>query len=137
MRKTIREFCSRWIPGGTLIYAKGLSPDGVPNPPVIRFGLRSKSGSKLPDIVVSTKGGDLLFLVDMGENIGLITARRRMELASMFGGIGMKLMFITVFESRRSISKYLEEFSWGTTVWAADAPDHLIHFDGAGLAGPY
>jgi hypothetical protein len=31
----------------------------------------------------------------------------------------------------------LSDISWETEVWVADAPSHLIHFDGERFLGPY
>ncbi len=33
--------------------------------------------------------------------------------------------------------KYLDQISWETEVWVADAPTHLIHFNGERFLGPY
>jgi len=35
------------------------------------------------------------------------------------------------------MGQYLAEISWKTEVWCADAPTHLIHFDGERFLGPY
>lgn len=35
------------------------------------------------------------------------------------------------------MAKYLPEISWETEVWVADAPSHLIHFNGEQFLGPY
>ena len=32
---------------------------------------------------------------------------------------------------------YLPESAWETEVWVADAPGHLIHFNGERFLGPY
>ena len=37
----------------------------------------------------------------------------------------------------KPISRYLSEISWETEVWCADAPSHLIHFNGERFLGPY
>jgi len=33
--------------------------------------------------------------------------------------------------------EYLKDISWETEVWIADAPTHLIHFNGERFLGPY
>ena len=33
--------------------------------------------------------------------------------------------------------KYLGVIAWESEVWVADAPSHLIHFNGARFLGPY
>ncbi|MDR2209661.1 MAG: hypothetical protein LBE22_12045 [Azoarcus sp.] len=35
------------------------------------------------------------------------------------------------------VGRYLGEIAWETEVWVADAPSHLIHFDGERFLGPY
>jgi hypothetical protein len=35
------------------------------------------------------------------------------------------------------MSRYLGEIAWETEVWVADAPSHLIHFNGERFLGPY
>ena len=35
------------------------------------------------------------------------------------------------------MSKYLCEISWGTEVWIAEAPTHMIHFNGDRFLGPH
>jgi hypothetical protein len=38
---------------------------------------------------------------------------------------------------RRTLGKYLADISWETEVWVAEAPTHMIHFDGDRFLGPY
>lgn len=47
------------------------------------------------------------------------------------------LVFVTAFETRRAMVKYLAEIAWETEVWVADAPTHLIHFNGERFLGPH
>jgi adenine-specific DNA-methyltransferase len=35
------------------------------------------------------------------------------------------------------MGRYLGEIAWETEVWDADAPSHLIHFNGERFLGPY
>jgi hypothetical protein len=44
---------------------------------------------------------------------------------------------VTAFASRTIMSRYLDSISWETEVWVADAPTHLIHFNGERFLGPY
>jgi hypothetical protein len=38
------------------------------------------------------------------------------------------LRYVTVFPSRRVFRRFVEEIAWGTDVWIADEPDHLVRF---------
>jgi hypothetical protein len=33
--------------------------------------------------------------------------------------------------------KHIEAIAWETEVWIANAPSHMIHFNGARFLGPY
>ncbi len=63
--------------------------------------------------------------------------QRRTDLAQLFRGALLGLVYVTAFPSRRELGKYLSGISWETEVWVADDPDHLIHFDGERFLGPY
>ena len=47
------------------------------------------------------------------------------------------LVFVTAFETRRAMQAFLGQISWESEVWIAEAPEHLIHFNGERFLGPY
>ncbi|WP_246550975.1 BsuBI/PstI family type II restriction endonuclease [Photorhabdus caribbeanensis] len=47
------------------------------------------------------------------------------------------LVYVTAFPNRSIMSRYLGEIVWESEVWVADAPSHLIHFNGVRFLGPY
>ena len=57
---------------------------------------------------------------------------KSMELNSAIG-----LVFVTAFLTRRAMTKYLADIAWETEVWVAEAPSHIIHFNGERFLGPY
>jgi len=46
-------------------------------------------------------------------------------------------VFVTAFLNRRAMVEYLGEIAWETEVWLAEAPEHMIHFNGERFLGPY
>jgi hypothetical protein len=58
-------------------------------------------------------------------------------LKNLFADSKARLVFVTAFLDRRRLRKYLDEIAWETEVWVADAPDHMIHFNGKRFLGPY
>jgi len=46
-------------------------------------------------------------------------------------------VYVTAFPNRTIMGHYLGEIAWETEVWVADAPSHLIHFNGERFLGPY
>ncbi len=43
----------------------------------------------------------------------------------------------TAFLDFAAFKSFLAEIAWETEVWAAEAPSHLLHFDGERFLGPY
>ena len=59
------------------------------------------------------------------------------DLRALFAKSTAGLVMVTAFADRRAMQQYLSDISWETDVWVADAPDHVIHFDGERFLGPY
>jgi hypothetical protein len=55
----------------------------------------------------------------------------------LFAGSSAGLVYVTAFPNHAIMSRYLGEIAWETEVWVADAPSHLIHFNGERFLGPY
>lgn len=68
---------------------------------------------------------------------GPINIKRHNELRDLFGQGEYGLVFVTAFEGRKAMHKYLSEIAWETEVWVSEAPSHLIHFNGERFLGPY
>lgn len=64
-------------------------------------------------------------------------AKRHRELARLFSQSTAGLVYVTAFPDRAVMSRYLGEIAWESEVWVADAPTHLIHFNGTRFLGPY
>lgn len=68
---------------------------------------------------------------------GPVDGKRHDELARLFAASSAGLVFVTAFPSRALMARYVPEIAWETEVWVADAPSHLIHFNGSRFLGPY
>ncbi len=66
-----------------------------------------------------------------------LTANDMTELAQLFAESVAGLVFVTAFPDRATMGRYQGEIAWETEVWIAEAPSHLIHFDGKRFLGPY
>jgi len=64
-------------------------------------------------------------------------AKRHRELAQLFADSKAGLVYVTAFPDRTVMARYLGEIAWESEVWVADAPTHLIHFNGIRFLGPY
>lgn len=78
-----------------------------------------------------------LLLVESVTSHGPVDGKRHAELSRLFAGCQAGLVYVTAFPTRAIMAKYLSEISWETEVWVAEAPTHLIHFNGERFLGPY
>lgn len=140
IRKTVREFCSRWTPAGRVIHIEDGSGDRAHFDEALinETGAAAEIRGRVPNIVVYIRERNRLVLVETITKDGPISQKRRDELQSMFSSCKAQLEFVTTFPNRKAMIKHLGKIAWGTEAWAADTPDHLILFDDdAKLIGPY
>lgn len=78
-----------------------------------------------------------LFPVESVTSHGPVNGKRRDELAALFAGATAGLVYVTAFPDRATYRKYCADVAWETEVWIADAPEHMIHFNGSRFLGPY
>jgi len=139
VKLVVEEFCSRYTPGATVIYIgdagdKWAVFDGNALQAV---GVDVDPHGKMPDVVVHFEQKNWLVLIEAVTSHGPVNPKRREELHQLFAGSKAGLVFVTAFLSRSAMVKYLNDISWETEVWVADAPSHMIHFNGVRFLGPY
>lgn len=139
IRAIIEDFGPRFAPGSVLIYAGDTGDKwGYFDAPLLaELGVDVDSHGKMPDVVLYIKEQNWLFLVESVTSHGPVDGKRHAELARLFDGSKAGLVYVTAFPDRATMSRYLGEIAWETEVWVADAPSHLIHFDGVRFLGPY
>ncbi|HEX5483641.1 MAG TPA: BsuBI/PstI family type II restriction endonuclease [Terriglobia bacterium] len=138
VEKIINQFCPRFAPGGTLLYVEGA--DGgraYCDMDYLRsLGVAVEKQKVLPNVVVHYTRRNWLFLIEAITRHRAVNTNRVTELRALFGRTKVGLVFVTVLFNRRTLSRHLEDVAWGTNVWAADAPDHMIHFNGDRFSRP-
>ncbi len=139
IRAVIEDFAPRYAPGSVLIYAgdTGDKWGYFDAPLLVALGVDLDSHGKMPDVVLHHPAKNWLLLVESVTSHGPVDAKRHVELAELFTNATAGLVYITAFPNRAAMSRYLGEIAWETEVWVADAPSHLIHFDGERFLGPY
>ncbi len=101
------------------------------------LGVSIQNRDWLPDLVILDGERDWLFLIDSVPNRSYITESRMAELNDCVAQSDKHVVFFSAFADRESFSPHAEWIPWGTHVWIADAPDHMIHFNGERFLGPY
>jgi hypothetical protein len=95
------------------------------------------SSAKIPDVIVHDATRNWLLFIEAVTRGGPVDGRRRKELKDRFAGCQAGLVFITAFENRRAMQRFVSQFAWESEVWIADDPNHMIHFNGERFLGPY
>ncbi|HHV7361374.1 restriction endonuclease [Morganella morganii] len=139
IRAIIEDFAPRFAPGSVLVYAGDTGEKwGYFNAPLLTgLGVDVDSHGKMPDVVLHFTAKNWLILVESVTSHGPVDGKRHAELARLFAGSTAGLVYVTAFPNRSIMGRYLGEIAWETEVWVADAPSHLIHFNGVRFLGPY
>jgi len=135
----INEFCPRFVPGGQPVYVGDTeSKYAFCDAQLLhQLGVTLDPHGKMPDIIVYHAAKNWLVLIEAVTSHGPVDSKRRDELKALFAGSTAPLVFVTAFLGRKAMVKYLKDISWETEVWVADAPSHMIHFNGERFLGPY
>ncbi|MDR4652712.1 MAG: hypothetical protein MRJ52_09970 [Nitrosomonas sp.] len=139
IRAIIEDFAPRFASGSTLVYAGDTGDKWSYFDSVLlaKLGVKIDSHGKMPDVVLHYTQKNWLLLVESVTSHGPVDGKRHVELSSLFAESTAGLVYITAFPNRAVMGRYLSEIAWETEVWVADAPSHLIHFNGERFLGPY
>ena len=135
----VEDFAPRFAPGSVLIYAGDTGDKWGYFDAVLlsELGVDVDLHGKMPDVVLHFVEENWLLLVESVTSHGPVDGKRHAELAQLFAGSTAGLVYVTAFPNRAIMGRYLSEIAWETEVWVADAPSHLIHFNGVRFLGPY
>jgi hypothetical protein len=139
IKAIIEQFAPRFMSGGRLIYAGDTGEKwGYFDTALAKaLGIKFDSHGKMPDVLVHDKKRKWLFLIEAFTSHGPVDSKRHHELRELFAKCKAGLVYVTAFPNRATMKRYLADIAWETEVWVADAPSHLIHFDGERFLGPY
>ena len=139
IRQIIDEFAPRFAPAAEIVYV-GDTGDKIGHfkeQRLAELGVEVDKHGEMPDVVLYFGEKDWLLIIESVTSHGPVDAKRHNELAALFSDAMPGLVYVTAFPNRGVMTRYLGDISWETEVWCADAPTHLIHFDGERFLGPY
>ncbi len=140
IRNIIEEFAPRFVPDGRLVYVGDTGDKwGYFDDSMLRdeLGVVIDTHGKMPDVVLYYPERNWLLLVEAVTSHGPVDGKRHQELAHLFAKSTAGLVYVTAFVNRAVMARYLPDIAWESEVWVADAPSHLIHFNGERFLGPY
>lgn len=135
----VDQFCPRFTPGGVVLYLGDTATKftHLETTALQALGITLDPAAKMPDVVVHDIKRNWLVLIEAVATGGVIDHKRRNELKQLFQNSTAGLVFVTAFDRRRTMQSVVTQISWETEVWVAEAPEHLIHFNGERFLGPY
>lgn len=139
IRAIVEDFGPRFAPGSVLVYAgdTGDKWSYFDAALLTKLGVDVDTHGKMPDVVLHFVEKNWLLLIESVTSHGPVDGKRHAELTKLFAGSKAGLVYVTAFPNRVIMGRYLGEIAWETEVWVADAPSHLIHFNGERFLGPY
>lgn len=139
IKAIIEDFAPRFAPDGVLVYAgdTGEKWGYFDEALLTSLGVAVDAHGKMPDVAIYYPSRHWLLLIESVTSHGPVDGKRHEELARLFSGSSAGLVYVTAFPSRALMTRYLSAIAWETEVWVADAPSHLIHFNGERFLGPY
>ena len=139
IKAIIEHFCPAFAPGGVVLYIGDTENKFVhlETAGLAALGVTLDSAAKIPDVIVHDTKRNWLLLIEAVTSAGPVDGKRRKELKDLFAGCKAGLVFVTAFESRRTMQTFVSHIAWESEVWIAEDPDHMIHFNGERFLGPY
>ncbi|MFT3666324.1 BsuBI/PstI family type II restriction endonuclease [Piscinibacter sp.] len=139
IRAIVENFGPRFAPGGELIYVgdTGNKHGFFDKDLLASLGMVLDNHGKLPDVVVYMRNKNWLLLIESVTSHGPVESKRQIELAKLFKSCTAGLVYVSAFPDRKTFLRFLDVIAWESEVWIADAPTHMIHFNGARFLGPY
>jgi hypothetical protein len=138
IEQIIHEFAPRYTPGGQILYIGDTEEKFAffDTQAFEALGIIIEAHGKMPDVIIHYRKRNWLVLIEAVTSHGPIDAKRRSEMQALFQSSEAGLVYITAFLTRKALAPYLSRLSWETDVWLAEAPSHLIHFNGDKFLGP-
>lgn len=139
IRLVIERFCPRFVPGGKALFIGDASGKNVIDgaKALRELGVELPERGKAPDLIVHDRKRSWLIVVEAVTSHGPIDQKRKNELETLLASCRIGLVFVTAFPDRKTFSRFQAAIAWETDVWIAEAPEHLIHFNGERFLGPY
>ena len=134
----VEQFIPRFAPGARVLYLGDTDHKSkhVDELRLASVGVPVRKHDKLPDLVVHDEKRNWLFLIEAVTSHGPVNAKRHIELEAALKASEVGRVYVSAFPSFHGFKKYAAEIAWETEVWVAEAPDHMLHFNGDRFLGP-
>lgn len=132
LRKAVlSEFVSHFAPDAVWLYEKPCFNEQAGQNQKIQAILQelkliAEKSQSLPDVILYSLEKDWLYFF---ETETIMDSARVTEIEKMTEQLTCGKLYFTVFPNRLAYQNLCEDIAWGTVVWLADTPEHMIHYD--------
>jgi adenine-specific DNA-methyltransferase len=139
IRSIIEEFTPRFVrQPKVLLLGDAANKEIISNEIALSaLGIDIPSRGKAPDVLIHDAERNWLIVIEAVTSHGPVDQKRKNELNQLFASARPGLVFVSAFPDRKTFTRFHAAIAWETEVWIADAPDHMIHFNGERFLGPY
>jgi hypothetical protein len=136
-KSIIQEFAPRFASGAKVLYIGDTeNKDLVKNREELEYiGVDIPNNDKLPDVILYSSEKEWLYFIEAVTSVGAMSVKRMREIEAMLIKCTVRKVYITAFPDRKTYKKFIDQLAWGTEVWLADNPDHMIHLNGDRFIG--
>jgi len=134
----VEQFGPRFAPGARLLYLGDAANKTLVmySDDLKRLGFPADKHSKLPDVILYLRKKNWLYLIEVITSHGPVSPKRHRELELMLAKSPADRIYVSVFLDLKEFKRHSDNIAWETEVWIAEAPDHLIHWNGDKFLGP-
>lgn len=131
-RDIIQEFLPRFGFGAEVLYLGDTTDKYLirEDEKLKAIGFFELEHEELPDVVAYSREKNILLMIEAVHSFGQMGEIRVKKLKDKLADCTAKLIFVSAFENKKIFRKFSEDIAWESEVWIADAPDHMIHFNG-------
>ena len=128
----IEQFGPRYAAQATVLLLHDVVNQGVifERERLEQLGIPVTDGNMLADIIIYNAERNWLYLIRVGTSFRLVSHRRRQKLEKLLEGCTAELVYISAFANFAEYQRYAMHIAWGSHVWIAETPGHLIHYNG-------
>lgn len=139
IRSIIKEFIPRFVrKPKVLLLGDAANKELITDEAALaELGIVLPTRGKAPDVLIHDAERDWLIVIEAVTSHGPVDQKRKNELNKLFATARPGLVFVSTFPDRKTFTRFHASIAWETEVWIADAPDHMIHYNGERFLGPY
>jgi hypothetical protein len=136
--RVVTSFLPNFAPAAQVLYLGDTDHKSlhVEQEKLAALGIPVGKHDKLPDVVLYDEARGWLFLIEAVTSHGPVSPKRYKELEEMLSGCKAGRVYVSAFLDGKTFRRYAAEIAWETEVWIADAPEHMVHFNGDRFLGP-